>query len=1554
MLTTLDELLRGEADSKINHPSLAHPACAALQIALVELLASWHILPSRVVGHSSGEIAAAYCAGKLGREAAWKVAYFRGVVSAKRLGGRGAMIAVALSEDALAPYMARIHVVTSGEMMIACYNSPKNHTVAGDETKIDALKALLDADSVFVRKLNVANAYHTSLMKPASNEYLKLLENIQTDDKLLTSHEIHMFSSVTGQLVQQPALEAPQYWIDNMISPVSFTKALLAACFQSLELGQKSLRLDASAESAWVDEIVEIGPHSALQSAIKETTSSHGYESSIRYSSVLSRSDPEASKILKTVASLQCRGLPIDIGAANGGSSTKPLQMLVKLPPYSFDHSDKIWYESRMSKNFRLREHPRHDLFGARVLDWDAEEPRWRHIVRISENPWLRDHIVTGLCIYPGTGYIVMAIEAAKQISDPRLITTGYRLQDVTIRTALKVPDTKEGVEVTISMSRKDESSSESSLIWSKFRISSYNPVEDDWLVHCTGYIAVDYDTKTGPVDNGQEAEADARAWKDALLDVSRCCRSPVDMKGVYENWHDVGISLGPVFNNLSNVKLEKGHGKVKGLITVPSVASIMPKNYMHAHVIHPCTLDSMLQLFLTSIPDCAGLTMLETAILPTFLREVWISAATSSDAGHTFRGYGKSRAVASQKFESDIMVWDGDIDEARVLISGVTGIPVSNVGAAELQLRKLCHHVEWKPDLDLFQSVSIPNATLSSHEELEDRRKTMQDLQLASMLLITDALEELKHITVESLEGHFRKYFEWMLHQASILKSDSMPLLPLARWEAYSNNEELKEKLHREVAESGPNGVLCVRMGSNITRVLKKEVDPLYLMFGMDDLLDKVYGGIVGTGDLDALTRAYLELVGHSLTDLNVLEVGAGTGASSVAVLETLSPRSADEQSSGKASMIATYTFTDISSGFFEKAKDKFKRWGNIMNFKTLNIEKDVVAQGFQQGEYDIIVAGNVLHATLDLKKTLANVRYLLKPGGKLIMQEGIRQDILVLAIAFGQLAGWWLGIEPTRKWGAWITEEDWDKALRETGFSGIDTSLKDSRLPELHIISTLVSSAIVNQTSQNQSQAPKKIIVITSDLQEPPDGVALSLIERISKDFGVRDCSLLKYTSLKDTNLTDTLCISLLELERSVLVDPSEDEYINIRHLLATCDGLLWVTGDTRANPEYGMITGLLRTVRWERDVDGVNMVTLAIANALLSQGPTLQAIIDLFKHQFIDAKERNANAEYLLQDGIFFTNRLVDSTEVNDYLNSKFLTPAAQALPLGKVQAERPLKLTTSAPGMLNKLEFVTDSVWYEPLGEHEVEIEIKAVGLNFRDIMIAMGEHNAMSFGSEGAGLVTRVGSAVLNVEVGDRVLYMDGMGRTGTFQTYGRVVGDLVAKISHEISFEAAAALPSVYVTAIYGLYKLAGLSKGETVLIHGAAGGVGQAAITLANLVGAEVFATVSTLEKEELIVNKYGVRKDHIFSSRDYSFAKGIMRMTENRGVDVILNSLSGEFLRRSWDCIAPFGRFIEIGKKDATNNGRISLVGSEGSYIVMLLNGVLMDSRTHFSETS
>lgn len=354
-------------------------------MALVELLASWGIFPTRVIGHSSGEIAAAYCAGKLSREAAWRVAYYRGYVSSRQLTADGAMMAVGLNASQLEPYLQTVRQNSDGELIIACYNSPKNNTVSGDESLVDSLKELLDADGIFARKLNVQNAYHSAHMLAIAEDYLQLMGTFASGKKLSLPHSIHMFSTVMGKEVIDEHLSA-EYWVENMVSPVRFTSGLAAMCPRETTSDGK------------MPCIVEIGPHSTLQGAVKETLALGRGRPGAKYLAILKRNDQSLNVLLNTVGYLAANGCSLDLHKINAASrphAKKQPRMLVDLPPYSFKHTEKVLYESRLSRNVRSRAFPRHDLFGAPVADWDANAPRWRHFVRLNENPWLRDHMVS-------------------------------------------------------------------------------------------------------------------------------------------------------------------------------------------------------------------------------------------------------------------------------------------------------------------------------------------------------------------------------------------------------------------------------------------------------------------------------------------------------------------------------------------------------------------------------------------------------------------------------------------------------------------------------------------------------------------------------------------------------------------------------------------------------------------------------------------------------------------------------------------------------------------------------------------------------------------------------------------------------------------------------------------------------------------------------------------------------------------------------------------------------------------------------------------------------
>ncbi|MGH8046426.1 MAG: thioester reductase domain-containing protein, partial [Chthoniobacterales bacterium] len=240
-----------------------------------------------------------------------------------------------------------------------------------------------------------------------------------------------------------------------------------------------------------------------------------------------------------------------------------------------------------------------------------------------------------------------------------------------------------------------------------------------------------------------------------------------------------------------------------------------------------------------------------------------------------------------------------------------------------------------------------------------------------------------------------------------------------------------------------------------------------------------------------------------------------------------------------------------------------------------------------------------------------------------------------------------------------------------------------------------------------------------------------------------------------------------------------------------------------------------------------------------------------------------------------------------------------------------------------GALDRLRL--SAVPLDAPGPHEVRVEIKAAALNFSDVLKALGLYpgviaSTMALGAEGAGVVTELGSAVEGLKVGDRVMAIAAhcLGSfVNTPYFYAR-------PIPESLTFEQAAGLPIVFATALHALENIGRLQRGERVLIHAATGGVGLAAIQIAREIGAEIFATAGTPEKRDHL-RSLGVR--HVMDSRSLAFADEVMAATNGEGVDLVLNSLSGEAIARGLAVLRPFGRFVEIGKRDVHANALLGL---------------------------
>ncbi|KAJ5542947.1 hypothetical protein N7535_005370 [Penicillium sp. DV-2018c] len=1495
-----DELLTERESPRVHLPEIAHPICTVLQVALVDLLASWGIFPTHVAGHSSGEIAAAYCSGKLSREAAWRVAYYRGYVSSKQLSANGAMMAVGLDATELQRYLDSVRRDNTGELIIACRNSPKNNTVSGDEALVDRLKDLLDADGIFARKLNVSNAYHSAHMQEVAQDYLCLLGTFPYGKRLAAPHPVRMFSTVTGQQVEEDHLPA-QYWVGNMVSPVCFTSSLIAMASQSSpSKGQTdtpdSLRL-----------IVEIGPHSTLQSAIKETLASNSPELELRYLPVLKRTDHSLQTLLTTVGFLGASGCALDFHAINQAvrSNTKRRpRLLVDLPPYSFKHTEKVLFESRLSKNLRSRKFPRHDLFGAPITDWNPTAPRWRQIIRLNENPWLRDHMVTGNYVYPGVGYLIMAIEASRQLAGETK-TTGFQLRKVNIQRALIIPDTKEGIEVSLAMATVEDSQIPSRR-WRRFQITSYNASSDEWTEHCTGHITIEHETAADPVDDGREAEEESEAWRSELSRVNQTCESSMDFKSTYNNLQTSGLNFGPLFRNLADVSASgRGLGLVVGSVTVPDIAQCMPKQFLHSHLIHPATMDSMIHLLIAAVLDSTGKSTVDQIRLPTFIREAWISADLNSAPSHMFTGHATVSMAAFDKAEGHIRVLDEGTNIHRISMDGIELTPLES-GLAESSERQLCSVIEYKPDVHFLDSEAA--CALTSPAGPWDEAEPLswvRAFQLATVLFVTDALAELKDIDVTKLDLHMQRFFHWMERVQAMLERNDIIHLAYGDFQVAAQNPALKEEsVFQAIEKYSAEGAILARMGRNIAQCMRQEIDPLDLMFGQDALMEKVYYEGLHLYDLPEHLESHLTLLRHQHSELNILEIGGGTGSLTAEVLSILSPDPA--KSNGN---IAKYTFTDISSGFFEKARQRFQPWSDIMSFQAFNIEHSPVDQGLELGTYDLIFAGNVIHATASLENTLRNLRALLKPGGQLVMQEGIRQDFLWYPLVFGQLPGWWLGDEPCRQWCPYIPTKEWEPLLLEAGFSGIDIEYPSSTDPDVTWQSILVSSAVC-APSENVARTA----VILTELGTMPVAKPIEYLMDLLPELGYNNV-LVKQLSVADNSiLPDALYISLFDLESPYLYSMGEPGYELLKEILTNCQNLLWVTCDPLIQPRASMSLGLLRTVRSERHDDGSNTVTLTEGGKTQPEA-LARAIQKIVKRQFIDKPENDRHAEYVLRDDLIHIGRLTKHDAADQFLAAQSSHPAPQIQRLGDVDHPIELQEADSGTGVY---QWITDSQHEEPLKEREIDIEIRAIGLS-SDMSGRLV--NGI------AGTVTKTASSVEGLAPGDRVIYIPSDKKGSGIRTCGRADRLLLARIPDRVTNEAAAGLAWGYATAIYGLSVVARLTPDNTLLIHASATEISHAAIQYAQMVGATIYATVAATKERDMLVSSYGIPQDRIFSRKDSSFARRIMRCTGGAGVDTVFNTLSGETLRSSLGCLAPFGVFVNVSTPDLRADTTVEL---------------------------
>ncbi|CAG1982981.1 unnamed protein product [Fusarium graminearum] len=1498
----IEELLKDESVSRISEAEISQPATTAIQIALVDLLESFYIRPSRVVGHSSGEIAAAYAAGALTREKAIVVAYYRGVASLKAKAVAevpGSMMAVALGEPEAQQY---INKVTTGTVSVACVNSPASSTISGDLTAIEELKSLLDAEGIFARALKVDTAYHSHHMRRVAEEYQESMRNIQSSD---VRSGVTFYSSVTG--TTKSTGFGTEYWMENLVSQVKFSQALAL-------LRDDQLRNEAGMDTSV---FIEVGPHSALAGPARQTLAQSGSgQFKFEYLSALVRHKDAVQTVLSLAGKMFELGLKVDLEAVLKITYEAEPKVIRDLEKYPWDLAP-FWHESRLSKSHRFRKFPPHDLLGLLDPASTVHEPRWRYHINLDDLPWLRDHVVEGFTLYPGAGYLTMAIEAMKQIvqlRDTGRSISRFILREVTISKSIVLNDSDSDgqsgeVEVQLSMSnsRQYEGSR-----WETFRIWSYDNSSESWTEHCSGEITVEYEsTENDEVNGTREADLRRDESMQLLNDARQSCDLDMTKTEFYEFAKLTGNQWDGAFSPIDSLK----YGNQQGLldIIIPDVASLMPYRSFKPHVIHPITLDAVHQLsgilfkkFVSNAP-----------CVPTKITLLEIDAKISARAGDSLTAAMhikpdglKASTGQSWVFQQDA---DGQLRPVIKLLVNLRAIGEAHEDENRPFVQDKVNRLDWNLDADFLEETSFSNflsTTLGLDENMAynyegskvpvvEAEESFRTADQAASIWIRDALSYVEANKIEITSPHLVKYFKWMNKWVnSDYYNDIMSGL------RFEDEVSILERI--DSLTNAPELQLLARVGRALPGILSGTLEPLSVMLE-ENLLIRAYEGGTFSGDYEAAV-AYLQLLTFKSPHLRFLEIGAGTGGCTKRLLGGIA-----DKNNGSLP-IEQYTYTDISSGFFEEARNTFTHWEPYMDFKTLDVEGDPLKQGFQPETYDVIVASNVLHATKQMDVTMEHVRQLLRPGGSLILVENSPKGA-VIGLIFGTLSGWWAHEDEFREDTALMYREQWNTILSRNGFGGIHVARN----------SMMVSKAVPLLT--NGHAVRNEQIVLINDTSN--DGMLA-----ISKNITLANVQIneSKWDQLDVSQ--DAVYLVVDRAETPLLLDPQPQLFKTLNALLAAKAKILWVVIQDKSDPVStaykGVVTAVARVLR--RESGNTGFVTLDIRDPALDPEVTRQVVAETLQKCFWPKPQgqKSLEPELAYEKGTVSIPRVLPDNTFLKWARSSWDASTVAETETTLHQGDRALKLEVATTGLLSSLQFVGSDLPVD-LGPSEIEVKSDAFGVNYKDLCVALGQTGSdTQMIGEFAGVVTAVGQDMSDLyQVGDRVM---GFGAQ-PYSNLSRVNGYLAYKTPSSISNTTAASVAYGFVAAYQCIKKLARLEQGQSVLIHSATGAVGQAAIQLARSIGADIFCTVGNREKRQFLVDTYGIPEERIFSSQTGSFKSSIKRLTNSEGVDVVLNTSTGEMLRESLDCVKSLGVFIELGKSEIHKASQLSMAAFQKS---------------------
>jgi len=1530
-------------DKRIHQTAYAQPALFALEYSLTQLWKSWGIQPDGVMGHSLGEYVAACVAGVMSLEDGLRLVTARGRLM-QALPEGGAMAAIAASRA-----VVEQHLPIDDSVEIAAVNGPENTVISGERAAVEQLVTTFTEQEIKASLLRVSHAFHSVQTEPMLNAFGAIAEHIDYQ-----SPQVEFISNLTGQVVNlQTSEDWSRHWVQHVRQPVLFEAGMQCLGRQGydvlIEIGPKPilsamglvcLVQDAGGDRLWLPSL------RPAQKAIAQT------------SAPVIHADWET--LLTSLAALYCAGVAIDWEGFFGPYEPQ----VISLPTYPFERQ-RYWVETFTQGNNIAREpqlsltrttnspgaiQPFNALLGHSLSLAGQDANYFQSVISTQTPAFLNDHHVFDQVLFPAAGYCEIALAAAQQLNPQ-----AWELSELSFRQGL-VLESDKGQHLQTCIRPTDLGG---------YSFEIYSQAQDQtWQLHSQGQLQ--------PDDSASIHQAIALTEKQNFLSDS------LSKADFYQRYRDQGIDYGDTFRVVERLWSSSALESKEALAKIQLSTAV--SEGLSSYKIHPILLDSLLQVAGATLLD----SRLEHSYLPVALDSLVIhdwNAVQAFDCGWV---YAEQRSTERDDSRQLVLVDAKLLSDSGEVIVHLEGLQLravanqlANSDSPELVETKLTdwlYQVDWQlqslfdfstskaeryqvldqgflsTPSEIQSLVSQPFSQLVQQAKFADYQKLVPQLEQLSLSYIGQALQQLGFAVEvgETFSGQaLSKALKVQLQQHQLWGRLLMILAEAGWLQALGDDQWVLLKSSASLPSPELNNfptpcpvdgelVLLNRCGKNLAAVMTGAVEPVSLLFPNGDLSDltRLYQHSPGAQVINAVVQRTVEAAIAQCPPnrrLRVLEIGAGTGGTTAQLLPGFNAEQTD------------YCFTDVSPLFLSRAQERFADYPFIQ-YQLLDIETSPSSQDFELHQFDLVIAANVLHATADLANTLGHVTELLALGGELVLLEG-SQKLYWVDLIFGLTEGWWKFCDcDLRPKHPLLEPQQWVELLESQGFESAIALTPETDAEELSqtvfVAQTESQIASEKASSVAQKDRSKDWLIVAETLND-------SFAQTFLDDLQAQEQSFELITPTEQLGgldwdrFSNVVYLATPELDSLLGLD-NQQQPLNLavatergcEHLLkitqtliqaapATAPRLYVVSQDAQVSSQAGAIQsalqGMVKVIR--REHPDLDCTAIDVS--------TTSMIIECFEASPVEpiAKAESNDLKAIATALITEIQSQSPEPQVSLTPEERRVARLASYQSRLRLEADNPVQLKISQPGALDNLKFEPSE--RRTPGGSEVEIRVLATGLNFRDLLSAMGQYpgEAGPLGCECAGEIIAIGEAVTGLAVGQRVMALT----SGSFGQYATVHRDLV--IATELEPAAAATIPAAFVTAHYGLNHLAELKAGDRVLIHSAAGGVGQAAIQLAQQVGAEIYATASSGKWD--VLRALGVK--HIFNSRNLDFAADIQALTQGQGVDVVLNSLGGAFRDRSWELLTPQGRFIELGKGDIWSQAQVSQSHLQAQYFVV-----------------